>query len=356
MAQASSEPVKTFSIGFEEEKYNELPQARLIAERFSTDHHEFMVKPDALSIIEKLVRHYGEPFGDSSAIPSFYLAELTRSQVTVALNGDGGDESFAGYLRHVANAATTGLDHVPAALRRGVARSAERFHPGPDARGMWSYARRLLTSADQAPVERYSDHVCIFHGAERASLFLPDALAELDRTRPQRFMRQEWFTAPCDERLDTLLSVDVTAYLPYDLLVKMDIATMANSLEARSPLLDRELMEFAASLPTSAKASLGRRKRILRKAYRNRIPQEILRGKKRGFAVPLSSWFRTDLRDYVGDTLLSKNSQTGEYLAREGIEALIDDHTAGRADRSGKLWSLLMLELWHRELGSPSVA
>jgi asparagine synthase (glutamine-hydrolysing) len=148
-----------------------------------------------------------------------------------------------------------------------------------------------------------------------------------------------------------LLSVDVTAYLPYDLLVKMDIATMASSLEARSPFLDRELMEFAARLPASAKARFGRRKRILTSAYRDRIPREILHGPKRGFAVPLDSWFRTDLREYVRDVLLSSDSLTTGYLAGDKIEAMIDEHVAGRADRSGKLWSLLMLELWHRELG-----
>jgi asparagine synthase (glutamine-hydrolysing) len=351
MAEASTLPVKTFSIGFEEEEYNELPRARAIANLFSTEHHEFMVKPDALAIVEKLVRHYGEPYGDSSAIPSFYLAELTRQHVTVALNGDGGDESFAGYLRHVANSATRGIDRAPVALRRGVARSAARFHPGPDRRGMWPYARRLLTSAHLTPVERYSEHVSVFNAAERQALFAPDVRDGLDRTRAERFMRREWFTAPGDSRLDILLSVDVTAYLPYDLLVKMDIATMASSLEARSPFLDRELMEFAARLPARAKGMLGRRKRILTTAYRDRIPHEILHGPKRGFAVPLGSWFRNDLREYVSDILLSSESLTGRYLARDGIEAMIDEHVAGEADRSGKLWTLLMLELWHRELG-----
>jgi asparagine synthase (glutamine-hydrolysing) len=216
---------------------------------------------------------------------------------------------------------------------------------------MWPYARRLLSSVDLDPVQRYSDHVSVFNANERRSLFLPDAFDALDRTRAERFLRRDWFTAPCDERLDTLLSVDVTTYLPYDLLVKMDIATMASSLEARSPLLDRELMEFSARLPTRDKALLGRRKRILRSAYRDRIPKEILDGPKRGFAVPLDAWFRSELRDYVQDALLSADAITSEYLAPGEVKAMIDEHIAGHADRSGKLWSLLMLEMWHRELG-----
>jgi asparagine synthase (glutamine-hydrolysing) len=352
MARVSDRPVKTFSIGFEEEAYNELPGARRIAEQFSTEHHEYVVKPDAVNVAEKLVHHYGEPYGDSSAIPSYYLAELTRVHVTVALNGDGGDESFAGYLRHTANSATRGLDRIPLGLRRSVSRSTARLRPGPDRRGRWPYARRLLTSVDRSPAERYADHICVFNDAERRSLFLPDAEREIDHTQAERFLRGEWFTAPCDSRLDTVLSVDVNTYLPYDLLVKMDIATMANSLEARSPFLDRELMEFAARLPGRDKALLGRRKRILREAYRDRIPSETLSGPKRGFAVPLSAWFRGELREYTQELLLSRDSATGAYLDRDQIASMFQEHLAGDADRSGKLWTLLMLELWQRQIGA----
>lgn len=349
MAPVSSGPVKTFSIGFEEDAYNELPRARLVAERFGTDHHELVVTPDAIEMLPRLVRHYGEPFADSSAIPSFYLSEMTRRHVTVALNGDGGDESFGGYLRHVANTVTAGLDHVPRSARRRLADLADHVPGSADRRGLASYTRRLLESADLDGVERYADHVSIFGIRERRACLDRAFRETIDETKAERFIRHTWFTAPCDRPLDLLLSVDVNAYLPYDLLVKMDIATMAHGLEARSPFLDHEVMEFAASLAPSAKVSLLRKKHLVRRAYAGRVPASILRGRKRGFAVPLDHWFRRQLKDHVREALLDREAATAQYLAPGVAAGLIADHTSGRVDRSAKLWALLMLESWHRE-------
>jgi asparagine synthase (glutamine-hydrolysing) len=348
MAAAASQPVKTFSIGFSQEEFNELPLARLTAERFGTDHEEFMVEPDAIEIVPKLVRHYGEPFADSSAIPSFYLAELTRRQVTVALNGDGGDESFAGYLRYVANSLSGGLDLVPRPLRRGAAAAAERLLRIGDARGVRSYGRRFLTSVGEDAPGRYADHVCIFNRTERQALLdEPAPAATVAETAD--VIAGPWRGASGRGRLDALLETDVDTYLPGDLLVKMDIASMAYSLEARSPLLDPELMQFAASLPARHKARVASKKWILRRAYRGRVPDQVLDGKKRGFGVPLGAWFRHELRDFTRDVLLDPVT-LGRGLTREApVRELLDQHQIGGADRSMQIWALLMLELWHRE-------
>jgi len=353
MASISSDPVKTFSIGFEQDAYNELPHARLVAERFGTDHHELVVRPDAVEILPRLVRHYGEPFADSSAIPSFYLAEMTRREVTVALNGDGGDESFGGYLRHVANSATAGLDRIPRRPRAAVAYLTSQVPGATDRRGLASYARRLLESADLDGVERYMDHVSIFRLRERERYLDPDFRDAIDTTRAQRFIRHAWFTAPCDRPLDRLLSVDVNTYLPYDLLVKMDIASMAHGLEARSPFLDHEVMEFAASLPTSAKVSLLRKKRLVRRAYADRLPASVLRGRKRGFAVPLEHWLRGELAAHVKDVLLDPGAVTRDYLNPGASAKLIKEHAEREIDHSAKLWALLVLETWQRSAAGP---
>jgi asparagine synthase (glutamine-hydrolysing) len=355
MAAASTEPVKTYSIGFEEEEYNELPQARLVADRFGTDHHEFVVKPDAIRLVPKMVRHYGEPYADSSAIPTFHLAELTRRHVTVALNGDGGDESFAGYLRHVANSLTNGLDAVPEPLRRGVAGLGRAIPERPGSRGLTSRARRLLVSVDGDAIDRYRRHISIFNDAERAELLDPDFRGSVDASRAPEVIAAPWRAASGSSALDRLLEVDVSSYLPGDLLVKVDIATMAHSLEARSPLLDHEVMEFAASLPPREKASLGRKKLILRRAYRGSVPDSILDGPKRGFGVPLGAWFRGELADYARDLLLDRTTLDRGYLKESAVHSLLDAHAAGRGDRSAQLWALLMLESWNRELASPGL-
>jgi asparagine synthase (glutamine-hydrolysing) len=348
MAAASDRPVKTFSIGFRQEEYNELPLARLTAERFGTEHEEFVVEPDAIEIVPKLVRHYGEPYADSSAIPSFYLAELTRRQVTVALNGDGGDESFAGYLRYVANSLSAGLDLVPAPLRRAGAAATGRLLQMGDARGMRSYGRRFLTSIGEDAPGRYANHVCIFNRAERRAL-LGEATSPAIERETADVIAGPWRAASGRDRLDVLLETDVQTYLPGDLLTKMDIASMAYSLEARSPLLDPELMQFAASLPAKLKARRAQKKWILRRAYRGRIPDEVLDGKKRGFGVPLGAWFRSELRDYARDVLLDPASLGIGFFDEAQVRALLDLHGGG-ADRSAQIWSLLMLALWHREL------
>ena len=353
MASHSSKPVRTFSIGFEEKRYDELPRARLVAERFSTDHHEFVVEPKAAEIVPKVVRHYGEPYADSSAIPSFYLAELTRQHVTVALNGDGGDENFAGYLRHAANGLTAGIDRVPMAWRRLIARLGGGLR-ARDGKDRLEYARRFLVSLPGGAAERYMSHVSIFDAAWRQSILDPGFAGGVDPARARGAILDPWECASGRDVLDVILEVDVNTYLPDDLLVKMDIASMAYSLEARSPLLDHELMEFAASLSPRHKAGWTSRKRLLRDAYRDLIPNSILEGKKMGFAVPLARWLRGSLRPLVRQVLLEEPGLTADILATSRVRALVEEHQSGRRDHAARIWSLLALELWHTEVANQS--
>jgi asparagine synthase (glutamine-hydrolysing) len=348
MAAQATKPVKTFSIGFGSEDYNELPKARIVAREFGTDHHEFMVDPDAVRLLPTIVRHYGEPFADSSAIPSFYLAELTRQHVTVALNGDGGDESFAGYLRYAANSATAWVDAVPEAVRARVAAFAARHIDARDRRDARVYARRYLTTLGDDAWERYAAHVGIFDRAERTALLRPDVVDAIEPGRAASVIRDPWRSATGTTRLDAMLQTDVETYLPGDLLTKIDIATMAHSLEARSPLLDHELMEFAARLPDRRKVRLGSKKWILRHAYRDRLPAQILNGPKRGFAVPLGEWFRGDLRGSVHDILLDEATGDG-LLEKTAVETLVREHLGGQRDRSAQIWALMCLESWRRQ-------
>jgi asparagine synthase (glutamine-hydrolysing) len=345
MAAASTEPVRTFSIGFEHEDYNELPNARLVAEQFGTEHTELIVRPDAVELLPSLVSHYGEPYADSSAIPSFYLAEMTAANVTVALNGDGGDESFAGYLRHPANALTRWIDLLPVRPRAAVARMAAQALDSRERRSARVYARRYLTTLGLDAADRYAAHVGIFDAAERRSVLSADVLGAVDPARTAGVIRGPLASATGRSRLDALLQVDVETYLPGDLLPKVDIATMAHSLEARSPFLDHELMEYAASIPARYKARGMQKKWILRRAYRDLLPGQILDGPKRGFGVPIGDWFRGDLRGLVEDTLMTPDVGGG-LLDPAGVHRIVEHHLDGRGDRSFHVWALLFLETW----------
>jgi asparagine synthase (glutamine-hydrolysing) len=349
MAQASNRPVKTFSIGFESSAYNELPYARQIAHRFGTDHHEFVVKPDAMDIIPKIVRHYGEPFADASAVPSFYLSEMARRHVTVALNGDGGDESFAGYNRYAANVLAHRLERLPESVRKTVASIAERMQSGGSMSSTRSRLCRLARSLSLHPAARYARAMSYFDWMERDELYTDDYRAHLGASVADSVIGEPWLAASGDDVLDVMLEVDVATYLPGDLLAKMDIATMAHSLEARSPLLDSEIMEFAASLSPNLKMRGTAKKIVLRDALRPWLPAETLDRPKQGFSVPLTEWFRRELRDYAYDVLLDPRTLARGYFREECVRRILDRHVSRTEDNSPRIWALLMLELWHRE-------
>lgn len=353
MAEASPQPVKTFSIGFEDQRFDELPYARRVAQEFATDHHELLVKPDAIEILPMVVRHYGEPFADHSAIPCFYLARFAREQITVALNGDGGDESFAGYQRYTSGMRLAALDRVPSGLRAAAAAVAGRLPPDGDARGLRSRIRRFTAASLLAREQRYIEQTAMFTGPERVALYTPEYAALLDESCADEVILTPWRASTATCLLDQLLDVDVNTYLPGDLLAKIDIATMAFSLEARSPLLDHEFMELAASLPPDLKAARGQRKRILRSALRGWVPDEILDAPKRGFELPVARWLRNDLRGYAYDVLLDHSAMSRSWCREPAVRRMLDEHTAGAADHGSAIWTLLMLELWRSETFKP---
>ena len=348
MAEASSGPVKTFSIGFDHDEFDELRYARKIAELFGTDHHEFVVRPDAVEMLPKIVRHYGEPFADSSAIPSFYLAELTRQHVTVALNGDGGDELFAGYTRYVSNRLAAGLERLPAPLRRFAADRA-RALGGGEVTSVANKARRLITGLALSPAARYESYMSAFDQSQRTNLYTHEFAATVDQSFTSGVIADPWGEASGEDVLDIMLEVDVATYLPGDLITKIDIATMAYALEARSPLLDHELMEFAASIPAEMKVDGREKKWVFREALRDWLPSDILDRPKQGFTVPIAHWLRGELRDLAREVLLDRDSLGRGYFRREAVQSMLDRHSAGADEETKRLWALFMFELWHRE-------
>jgi asparagine synthase (glutamine-hydrolysing) len=350
MAEQMSEPVKTFSIGFTDGAFDELPYARLVAQRFGTQHREFVVEPEALQIMPKLARHYGEPFGDPSAIPSFYLAELTSRYVTVALNGDGGDESFAGYDRYVDGHLAPHLNWLPRPLQRHAPVVVRLLGEGSRHSSTRTKIERLARLLAMPPPQRYATSISAFDEVRRRRLLTPSFAACVEGDSLEEFVTRPWAESNAVDRVDQMLAADMRTYLPDDLLVKMDIATMAYSVEARSPFLDHELMEFAASLPVEHKLQAADGKRLLKSTLRRVLPEEVLTRPKMGFGVPLARWFREQLRDLPADILLDRRSLDRGYFRREEIECLIDEHRASVADHSLRLWVLLQLETWHREV------
>ena len=347
MAEAAAGPVKTFSIGFEEKAYDEREHARLVAQRFGTDHHELTVRPDAVALLPKMVWHYNEPYADSSAIPSFYLAEMTRRHVTVALNGDGGDENFAGYPRYFASIMAQRIDWIPSTLRRTLASAAGSVRSGT-ARSNWNNLIRFLGAAADSRERRYARWVFHFDDSMKRELCTPEFLAGVHGEESGRMLEAMFGETRGAAFLDALLSVDARTYLPDDLLVKMDIATMAHGLEARSPLLDHHVMEFAARLPVSLKLNGVHKKYLLRKVARRLLPDTIIDRPKMGFGVPIERWLREDLREMVHDVILGREFRERGYFNPTFVERIVREHEQRIRNWHYPLWNLLMFELWHR--------
>ena len=350
MSRASAGPVKTFSIGFEEPEYDELKYARQVAERFGTEHHEFVVRPDAVAILPKLAWHYDEPFADSSAVPTYYVAQMTREHVTVALNGDAGDESFGGYDRYVANLLAASFDRWPGA---GLLRHAIRFGlhllPRSGTRTSLLYrGRRFLDGLTETPERRYARWFCHFYGDRKAELCTPEFLAAAGEVDALEILLASYRESDAPDFGDATLGVDAGLYLPDDLLVKVDIASMAHSLEARSPFLDHEFMEFAATIPFELKVRGRVKKYILKRALAGLLPDQILHRPKMGFGVPIDHWLRHELRDMAYDTLLSTQAVGRGYFRPDFVRRMLDEHVQRKAGWHYLLWTLLMLELWHR--------
>jgi asparagine synthase (glutamine-hydrolysing) len=347
MAEESSGPVKTFSIGFDEQDFSELHHARRVAEYVGAEHHEFVVRPDAMEVLPKLVEHYGEPYADSSAIPTYYVARETRKHVTVALNGDGGDECFAGYDRYAAMRLSERYRRLPGVLRERIIRQALELLPISEARpGRARKVRRFLRAASLPAVERYLHWVSVINPQDKEALYSE----EFGRTVGGRDVREHlrpWFArANGAGVVDAALLADTMTYLPNDLLVKVDIASMAVSLEARSPFLDHHVIEFAASLPEKLKLRGLTTKYILKKTLRKLLPPENLSRSKMGFGVPIGHWFRGQMQGFLRENLLSERAGRRGLFRPEVVRRMVELHTRGERDHTHQLWTLLMLELW----------
>ena len=349
MAQESAAPVKTFSIGFEEQDFSELKYARRVAEHVGAEYSEFIVRPDALEVLPTLVEHYGEPYADSSAVPTYYVAKETRQHVTVALNGDGGDESFAGYERYMAMEVAELYRRIPRILRRTLIEGPIRMLPTSEIKKTRVRdVQRFLISANESRKERYARWMSAIKPTAKLALYSDEMNARVGEHNAAAVL-DEWFDRAGDlGLLDATLLADQMTYLPNDLLVKVDIATMANSLEARSPFLDHKVIEFAASLPESLKMNRFRPKYLLKKVAARLVPPEVVYRRKMGFGVPIAHWFRGEMKDFVRDVLLSPASLSRGVFRPKTIEMYIDQHIRGEVDHATPIWTLLMLELWYR--------
>jgi asparagine synthase (glutamine-hydrolysing) len=343
MAEELNKPVKTYSIGFKESDYNELPYARLMAERYKTDHHEFIIESNAIEdILPKLVYQYEEPYADSSALPTWYLSEITKQHVTVALNGDGGDENFAGYNRYIAMKLLRQIRNLPfknllkkISLIAYQSTKIKSFHKG----------YRLFKSCSNSTIDSYLNIIVNFGPEEKEKIYTLELKENVNNSRWYFFLEEKFKQAQGLEWLDQLLLVGIQSHLPDDLLVKVDIASMAHALEIRSPFLDHELLELTAKMPSSLKMRGYNKKYLLKKIAYKYLPKECIDRPKQGFSLPLEHWFRVKLNDYLKAQLLDKKFLDYGFK-KDGIKKLIQDHKNHRQDYTNQLWTLLTLKNW----------
>ncbi len=342
MAARSSRPIRTFSIGFPSADTSELEFARLIAQRFGTEHHELIVEPRMVSVVPDLVRHYGEPFADSSAVPTWYLARLTRESVTVALSGDGGDEAFAGYNQYRFAHIARGVRALPGPLPGWIAGGLSRLQ-APRLQPVRDFGRRLMLGE----VERYLGLVAHFPYEERAALYGPAMREAFPADRIAARFERLLAAATARDAVDRLSELDFQTYLPDDILVKVDIASMAHALEVRSPFLDQRVVEFAASIPSRYKLRGLSTKIVLRRAVADLVPRRVVSRLKRGFALPIDRWMREDLAPMAHDLLRDRTARERGWFDPGAVDRLLAAHERGES-RGNQLWALLMLEQWFR--------
>ena len=348
MALQSKAPVKTFSIGFEEAAYNELYYARLVAKKYNTEHHDIVVHPDSVSLIQKLVRHYDEPFADSSAIPTYIVSDFAVKHVKVALSGDGGDEFFAGYDVIGNMQRYEFVDHIPLPLRKLIGGAANNLPYAAYGKSML----RMIGSPTQ--LDRYfnTNYTPYFL---RKRMLNPDWMLPADAAFLERMLPDNFNEGNCDI-LSKLMYFEATNLLTGDFLTKVDRASMAASLEVRCPLLDHEFCEFATRIPHAWKWKDGKGKRILIEALGDRLPPELLNRGKMGFGVPLDQWFRGPLRELVHDSVLGKQFLDRGIVSPDFARYLVEEHESGRRNNYHQIYALLMLELWFESLQEPVTA
>jgi asparagine synthase (glutamine-hydrolysing) len=343
MARHMGQPVKTFSIGFHEDSYNELEYARLTAKKYGTDHHEFFVTPEICDVVDELVWHFDEPFADSSAIPTYMVSKLAREHVTVVLSGDGGDELFAGYTRYVVDRARSGYAYMPRLVRQKVMQPLTSHLPHG------TFGRNFIHNISLDPIDRYLDSVSVFTRLNKEALYTFDFRSQLPEVD---WVTRQFHTLAASvtsgDAVDSLLYLDSKTYLPGDILTKVDRMSMAVSLEARAPLLDHKLIDFVTQIPARLKLKGAETKHILKRAVSDLVPEEVLNRAKQGFGVPVQEWINQQLRARIRDILTDSITRQRGYLNGKYLDVLLDEHERGRRDHSTGLWALLMLELWQR--------
>ena len=342
MAMQSTQPVKTFSVGFTSKDFSELPYAKMVSDRYGTDHHEIVVEPDMASVIPEFVRHYGEPFADSSALPTWYLCEYTRTGVTVALSGDGADEAFAGYRRYSHSRTARVLRGLPGPLPTVLAKTLGSI-PIPAAQQVRDYGRRLM----EPEHVRFLGLAAHIPHEDRVALYSEPMRQRFAEDLVARRFGELYAASTASDPVNRLLDLDIQTYLTDDILTKVDIASMAHSLEVRCPLVDQELMAFAASLPGSVKLRGLTTKLILREVAKPLLPEKILTRRKQGFGLPVDRWMRDDLAPLSRDVLLDQTARERGIFNPASIETLLLQHQRGEP-RGDQIWALMMLELWYR--------
>jgi asparagine synthase (glutamine-hydrolysing) len=354
MAQAAAAPVITASIGFPDHAYDELPYARMVARHFGTDHRESVVTPHALDVLEDLTWYYDEPFGDSSAIPTYWVSKLARERVTVALSGDGGDESFAGYRRYYFDGRENRVRALlPARLGPPLFRLIGALYPKGDCLPQVFRGKAFLSNVARTPWEAYLHSVSGISETDKLRLLNPDVTRTLAGYRTADLFADLYRAAPATDALSRIQYIDFKTYLPDDILVKVDRASMANSLEVRCPLLDHTVVEYAASLPSHMKLKGSHAKLILKEAVRDFVPADILRRRKMGFAMPVATWLRHELRPMVEQDIL--HFEHGMFDAAT-IRRMWRQHVSGRRQRTTELWGVLIFNLWHKRFGGAATS
>lgn len=351
MAKASTAPVRTFSVGFEDVTYNELPYARAVAVHFGTDHHEEILHPDIADLAEQLVGHLDEPLGDFSIFPTYLVSRMASRWVKVVLSGDGGDELFGGYETYVAQRMDRFYRWLPGPLRRNALPALMGLvPPRPSKKGLVNKAKRFVEGAALTPSLQHARWMIFLSGRDRAALYQEGMRAALDGSAPEDFLQSHFRSAPYADPLARQQYVDVKTYLADDILAKVDRTSMAASIEARVPLLDHRVVEFAMNLPAPMKLQGGRTKVILRRAMAGHLPGMVLAKPKQGFSIPLKHWLCGPLRPLMADLLSADGLRRRGYFDPACVARWMSEHLEGRANHSHKLWALMVFELWHQRV------
>ncbi len=346
MSKVSDRTVKTFTIGFEDKRYDERKYARIVATKFKTEHSEKLVNPSDFSLVEKLIKHYGEPYCDASMLPTFLLSAFTREKVTVALSGDGADELFAGYYRYLVMKYSQFADFIPLPVRKSVfSMLTGMLPPKTEERAMTGHIHRIFSAASSSADTRYLDIISRFSEELKQELY-GEKFGNFNARATQEYIQALFENSTATDLTERLMDTDINSYLPGDILTKVDIASMACSLELRSPFMDYRIAELAASMPLIYKQDGTERKHILREAFSDLIPPELLKRRKLGFGVPLAAWFRKEWGEILRSRLLEGKTVKEGYFKKEPLEKLISKHQKSRADYSYPLWAMLVFELW----------